>query len=256
MIPMYRRPIWERANMTDHPVAAFACQDLRAGWGATEILDGITFQLAAGDTIAILGRNGVGKTTLLSTIMGRARYRSGDISFMGKSLIGSAIMKRSRLGIALVPQEREIFKSLTVLENLQIARQPGGWTLAQAYDLFPRLAERHRHLGNHLSGGEQQMLAIARSLMAGPKLLMLDEPMEGLAPVIVDQIVQAVDRIRRESAITILLVEQHASIALSLSDRVLVMERGRAVYDNGPGIEPDKAQIEALLALNDSDATA
>jgi branched-chain amino acid transport system ATP-binding protein len=244
--------------MTDSSAPVFSCSELRAGWGATEVLDGITFDLAAGETMAILGRNGVGKTTLLSTIMGRARYRSGDLSFNGRTLAGSAIMKRSRLGIALVPQEREIFKSLTVLENLQIARHSGGWTLAQAYNLFPRLSERQKHLGNHLSGGEQQMLAIARSLMAGPKLLMLDEPMEGLAPVIVDQIVQAVDRIRRENAIAILLVEQHASIALSLSDRVLVMERGRAVYDNGPGpgVAPDKARIETLLALSSVDAGA
>jgi branched-chain amino acid transport system ATP-binding protein len=242
--------------MTDGSAPVFSCRELRAGWGATEVLDGITFDLAAGETMAILGRNGVGKTTLLSTIMGRARYRSGDLSFDGKTLAGSAIMKRSRLGIALVPQEREIFKSLTVLENLQIARHSGGWTLAQAYNLFPRLSERQKHLGNHLSGGEQQMLAIARSLMARPKLLMLDEPMEGLAPVIVDQIVRAVDRIRRENAIAILLVEQHASIALSLSDRVLVMERGRAVYDNGPGVAPDKARIEALLALSNVDAGA
>ncbi len=232
---------------------AFSCRDLRAGWGTTEVLDGITFDLAPGETMAILGRNGVGKTTLLSTIMGRARFRSGAMSFMQKPLPGASILKRSRMGIALVPQEREIFKSLTVLENLRIASQPGGWTVQDVYDLFPRLSERQRHLGNHLSGGEQQMLAIARSLMAGPKLLMLDEPMEGLAPVIVDLIVDAIDRIRRESKISILLVEQHGSIALALSRRVMVMERGRAIYDNGTEASPDADRIAKLIELNSLD---
>lgn len=239
--------------MTNRSATILSCRDVRSGWGATEILDGISFDLSAGETMAILGRNGVGKTTLLSTIMGRARFRSGELAFQGHSILGMSIMKRSQLGIALVPQEREIFRSLTVLENMQIAQQSGGWTLEQAYDLFPRLSERQKHLGNHLSGGEQQMLAIARSLMAGPKLLMLDEPMEGLAPVIVDQIIHAISRIQRENEIAVLLVEQHASIALSMSERVLVMERGRSIYDNGSGEKPDKAKIEGLLALGNSE---
>lgn len=239
--------------MTERGPIIYSCDGLRAGWGATEVLDGITFDLASGETMAVLGRNGVGKSTLLSTIMGRSRYRAGDIQLKGESLVGKSIMKRSRLGIALVPQEREVFKTLTVVENLQIAKQAGGWDLEQAYDLFPRLAERRKHLGSHLSGGEQQMLAIARGLMAGPKLLMLDEPMEGLAPVIVDLIVEAIHKIRRENDIAVLLVEQHASIALSLSERVMVMERGRSIYDNGAGgAPPDKERVEALLALGSS----
>ncbi len=229
--------------------AVLSCRNLRAGWGATEVLDGISFDLMPGEIIAILGRNGVGKTTLLSSIMGRARQRAGDLLFRGAPLKGLSIVRRSRMGIALVPQEREIFRSLSVLENLRIAAQTGGWSVDQVYDLFPRLAERRGHLGSHLSGGEQQMLSIARGLMTAPKLLMLDEPMEGLAPVIVDLIVAAIDRIRRETGMTILLVEQHGAIAQALSRRVMVMERGRIVYDNGRDAPADSEAIARLIEL-------
>lgn len=223
---------------------------LRAGWGQTEILDGIDLTLAAGETLAVLGRNGVGKTTLLSAIMGRARQHGGEIRFCGNDVARLSIINRSRSGMALVPQEREIFKSLTVQENLQISHRKGGWTLDQVYDLFPRLAERNRHMGSNLSGGEQQMLSIARGLMTGPKLLMLDEPMEGLAPVIIELIVAAIKRITRETGIAVLLVEQHARIALSIASRVIVLDRGRVVYESGDAQAADINVIEDLIALH------
>lgn len=226
-----------------------ACEGLRAGWAGTEVLNGIGFDIDEGETIAILGRNGVGKTTLLSAIMGRAEFRGGAIRFRGLGLEKQSIEARSRKGIGLVPQEREIFRSLTVEENLRIAERSGAAAIDQVYDLFPRLAERRRNMGAHLSGGEQQMLAIARALMGEPKLLMLDEPMEGLAPVIVEMLIAAISRIRNERKLAILLVEQHVSIALSLAQRALVLDRGRIVYDNGRTRGPDAAEIEELIAL-------
>ena len=227
-----------------------ACTDVHSGWDRTEVLSGIGFDLAAGETMAILGRNGVGKTTLLSTLMGRARLRGGTILYDGRDLAPLPIAARSHAGLALVPQEREIFRTLSVEENLRIAARKGGrWTLEGVYDLFPRLAERRRNMGGHLSGGEQQMLSIARALMTGPRLLMLDEPMEGLAPVIVDMLIAAIERIARESGIAVLLVEQHVRIALALSERCLVLDRGRIVYADGRGERPDRDRIEALIAL-------
>lgn len=228
--------------------ALLVCRDLHAGWAKTQVLDGVSFELAAGETLAVLGRNGVGKTTLLSTLMGRARQTGGRLSYEGAPLSPLSIEARSRRGLALVPQEREIFRTLTVAENLLISRRAAGWSLERTYDLFPRLAERKRNLGRHLSGGEQQMLSIARALVAGPQLLMLDEPMEGLAPVIVDLLVDAIAQVQRESGIAILLVEQHVRIALALAERAMVLDRGRVVYGNGRGTPPDRGAIEALIA--------
>lgn len=227
-----------------------ACTDVHSGWNQTEVLSGIGFDLAAGETVAILGRNGVGKTTLLSTLMGRARLRGGTILYDGRNLASLSIAARSHEGIALVPQEREIFRTLSVQENLQIAARKGGaWTLEAVYDLFPRLAERRRNMGGHLSGGEQQMLSIGRALMTAPRLLMLDEPMEGLAPVIVDMLIAAIERIAREGGLAVLLVEQHVRIALALSERCIVLDRGRIVYRDARGGTPDRDRIEALIAL-------
>jgi branched-chain amino acid transport system ATP-binding protein len=204
--------------------------DLRAGYGDTVVLEGVSLELPPGGTLAVLGRNGVGKTTLLATIMGHTTLHGGALSFAGTSIAGLPPYRRSRLGIGFVPQEREIFRSLTVEENLVVAARPGRWTLERVYDFFPSLAERRRNRGNALSGGEQQMLAIGRALMGNPSLLLLDEPLEGLAPVIVDAVLKGLDRLRREDDLAMLLVEQHARLALELAERAIVLDRGRIVY--------------------------
>jgi branched-chain amino acid transport system ATP-binding protein len=184
--------------------------------------------------LAVLGRNGVGKTTLLATIMGHTRLRGGAIRFAGREISGLPPYRRARLGIGFVPQEREIFPSLTVEENLTVAERhgqlSGQWTLAKVYDFFPPLAERRRHRGNQLSGGEQQMLAIGRALMGNPALLLMDEPLEGLAPVIVDALLAGLDRLKREDELALLLVEQHAQLALELAPEVIVLDRGLIVF--------------------------
>jgi branched-chain amino acid transport system ATP-binding protein len=157
-----------------------------AGYGETVVIEGVSLALPLGKTLAVLGRNGVGKTTLLATIMGHTDLRAGRIGFAGQDISNLPAYLRSRLGIGFVPQEREVFRSLTVAENLSVSARRGAWTEARIYDLFPPLAERRAHSGNQLSGGEQQMLAIGRALMGNPLLLLMDEPLEGLAPVIVD----------------------------------------------------------------------
>jgi branched-chain amino acid transport system ATP-binding protein len=178
----------------------------------------------------VLGRNGVGKSTLLATIMGHTTLHGGRITLDGREIMRLAPHRRARLGLGWVPQEREIFRSLTVEENLAVAEQPGRWTLARVYDLFPSLAERRRHYGNELSGGEQQMLSIGRALMGNPTVLLLDEPLEGLAPVIVDTVLKSIERLKREDELAILLVEQHARLALAETERVLILDRGKIVH--------------------------
>jgi branched-chain amino acid transport system ATP-binding protein len=214
---------------------------LRAGYGETVVLDGITLDLPAGGTLAVLGRNGVGKTTLLATIMGHTTLHGGTIGFAGESISAMPAYRRARLGIGFVPQEREIFRSLSVEENLLVAAQAragkeGGWTIERVYDFFPALAERRRNRGNALSGGEQQMLSIARALMGNPALLLMDEPLEGLAPVIVEAVLAGLERLKREDDLALLLVEQHTHIALEFAERALVLDRGRIVYA-GPSRE-------------------
>jgi branched-chain amino acid transport system ATP-binding protein len=201
-----------------------------AGYGDTVVLEAIALELPAGETLAVLGRNGVGKTTLLATIMGHTRLRGGSIRFAGREISGLPAYRRARLGIGFVPQEREIFPSLTVEENLLVAERPGPWSLARIYDFFPSLAERRRNRGNQLSGGEQQMLAISRALMGNPTLLLMDEPLEGLAPVIVDALLAGLDRLKREDDLALLLVEQHAQLALELSRNAIVLDRGAIVF--------------------------
>ncbi len=210
--------------------AGLYIENVRAGYGDTVVLDGVTIDLAPGGTLAVLGRNGVGKTTLLATIMGHTTLHGGAIAFAGAPLATLPPYRRSRLGIGFVPQEREIFRSLTVEENLSVAARPGRWTLPRVYDFFPSLAERRNNRGNALSGGEQQMLAIARALMGNPTLLLMDEPLEGLAPVIVDTVLKRLDRLKREDELALLLVEQHARIALEFAERVIVLDRGRIVH--------------------------
>src|SRR5438874_7911633 len=223
---------------------------VEAGYGETVVLEGISLDLQAGGSLAVLGRNGVGKTTLLATIMGHCGLRAGHIRFAGREVSGLPPHRRVRLGIGLVPQEREIFPSLTVEENLLVAERPGDWSLARVYDLFPSLAERRRNRGNHLSGGEQQMLAIGRALMGNPTLLLMDEPLEGLAPVIVDALLAALTRLKREDDLALLLVEQHARLALEFADDAVVLDRGAMVF-SGPAQElldaPDR--LDALMAV-------
>ena len=204
---------------------------LSAGYGDTVVLEEVSLALPPRGALALLGRNGVGKTTLLSTIMGHTTLHGGSIRLGGRDIAALAPHRRARLGIGFVPQEREIFRSLSVEENLAIAARPGRWSLARVYDFFPSLAARRRHRGNELSGGEQQMLAIGRALMGNPAVLLMDEPLEGLAPVVVDAVLAGIDRLRREDELTLILVEQHARLALGVAERAIVLERGRIVHD-------------------------
>ena len=210
--------------------AGLMLEEISAGYGETIVLEGISLTLSPGQTLAVLGRNGVGKTTLLATIMGHTRLHGGIIRFAGGEITSLPPYRRARLGIGFVPQEREIFPSLTVEENLTVAERPGQWTLARVYDFFPSLAERRRNHGHQLSGGEQQMLAIGRALMGNPTLLLMDEPLEGLAPVIVDTLLAGLDRLKREDELALLLVEQHAKLALELAQFAIVLDRGAIVF--------------------------
>ena len=210
--------------------AGLVLDEVSAGYGETVVLEGISLALSPGQTLAVLGRNGVGKTTLLATIMGHTRLRRGGIRYAGGEIAGLPPYRRARLGIGFVPQEREIFPSLTVEENLMVAERPGQWTLTRIYDFFPSLAERRHNHGNQLSGGEQQMLAIGRALMGNPTLLLMDEPLEGLAPVIVDTLLAGLDRLKREDELALLLVEQHAKLALELAQIAVVLDRGVIVF--------------------------
>jgi len=207
-----------------------ALHDVRAGYGDAVVLDDVSFALPESGSLAVLGRNGVGKSTLFLTIMGYTSLRRGTILWRGRDITQVASHRRARLGIGWVAQEREIFPSLTLEENLTVAGRPGAWTLERVYDLFPRLAERRANMGNQLSGGEQQMLAIARALMTNPALLLLDEPLEGLAPIIVEELVTVIRRMIAEGRTAMVLAEQHAEIALSLTQDVVVLERGAIVY--------------------------
>jgi branched-chain amino acid transport system ATP-binding protein len=216
--------------MTD----CLSIQGVSAGYGPTVVLDNVSLSLEQGGTLALLGRNGVGKTTFLATILGHTTLHAGRIAFMGASIERMKPFRRARLGIGFVPQEREIFPSLTVDENLTVAARIGSpWPLERVHELFPRLAERRRSMGNQLSGGEQQMLAIGRALMLNPTLLLLDEPLEGLAPVMVDRLLAALVRLRDEGGMTILLIEQHARLALEFAGRAVILDHGRIVYEGG-----------------------
>ena len=226
---------------------ALRLSGVRAGYGETVVLEDIEFSLAERGSLAVLGRNGVGKSTLLATLMGLTTFHSGSIEYLGRSIERRPVHERSRLGIGYVPQAREIFPSLSVEENLLVAARPGRWSMARVYDLFPRLAERRRHYGNQISGGEQQMLAIARALMGNPTLLLLDEPLEGLAPIIVNLLLEAIDRLMREDSLTVVLVEQHAKLTLEATQQALVLSRGRIVF-NGASAEL-LADAERLASL-------
>ena len=229
-------------------------QNVRAGYGETVVLEGVSMDLAPRGTLALLGRNGVGKSTLLGTVMGHTTLHGGTISFAGRDISRAAPYRRNRLGLGWVPQEREIFRSLTVAENLDVAQPLGGarrWTAARVYELFPRLAERRSHFGSQLSGGEQQMLSIGRALMSDPQIVLMDEPLEGLAPVVVDAVLAGIETLRRDDEVAILLVEQHARLALGVCARAMVLDRGRVVYDGDSGpllAEPDR--LSTLMGID------
>ena len=209
---------------------ALRLQGVRAGYGETVVLEDISFDLPERGALALLGRNGVGKTTLLATLMGHTQLHGGRIDYRGQSIERLPVHERSRLGIGYVPQTRDIFPSLSIEENLQVAARKGRWPMERVYELFPRLAERRSHMGNQISGGEQQMLSIGRALMGDPAILLLDEPMEGLAPIIVEMLMQALTRLIREEALTVVLVEQSAKLALQVTQDVLVLSRGRIIH--------------------------
>jgi len=224
--------------------------NLRAGYGDAIVLDGVSLSLRAGHSLALLGRNGVGKTTLVASVMGRTRRFGGTIRFDGNPLDQSPAHAYAGLGVGWVPQERAIFRSLTVKENMTAMARPGAWTLERVYGLFPRLQEREFNYGGQLSGGEQQMLAIGRALMLNPRLLLLDEPFEGLAPVIVEELSRAIRRLRDEDRMTLVLVEQHVADALELADEAIVLDRGR-VRHSGPAsaLLADRSLLESLVSL-------
>ena len=221
---------------------ALQLSGVRAGYGETQILEDVTFAVPERGSVAVLGRNGVGKTTLLATIMGHTTFHSGEVKFLDKRIEREPVYERSLAGIGYVPQDRLIFPSLSVEENLTVAARPGRWTLERVYDLFPRLAERRHHGGNQISGGEQQMLAIGRALMGNPTLLLMDEPLEGLAPIIVEMLLKALKRLISEDSLAVVLVEQHAKLALQVTRTALVMRRGKIVHEGAS---------DALLASPD-----
>src|SRR5450631_2300922 len=204
---------------------------LRAGYGEAVVLSDISLDLAEGQSLALLGRNGMGKTTLINSIVGVTRYRSGTITLAGRDITKLPPEQRALAGVGWVPQERNIFKSLTVHENLTAVALPGRWTPDKVYAMFPRLAERKTNLGNQLSGGEQQMLAVGRALVLNPKIVLLDEPLEGLAPIIVEELLAALQRITREEGLSTIIVEQNARKILAMTDRAAILERGSVVYE-------------------------
>ena len=229
--------------------------DVRAGYGSAVVLDGVSFDLPERGSLAVLGRNGVGKSTLLLTIMGYTQIGRGHIRWRGEDITRQAPHRRARAGIGWVAQEREIFATLTVEENLNVAARDGRWDLPAVYELFPRLAERRRNLGNQLSGGEQQMLAIARALMTNPALLLLDEPLEGLAPIVVEELAAAIRKMTSEGSNAFILVEQHVEIALALTQTALVIERGRIVHSAASdALLSDHATLDRLIGLRLAEA--
>jgi branched-chain amino acid transport system ATP-binding protein len=227
-----------------------ALDRVSAGYGEAIVLSDISLQLAEGRSIALLGRNGAGKTTLLNTIVGLTRWRSGTLEFGGRDITRLRPDVRAQAGIGWAPQERNIFRSLTVEENITAVMRVGPWSLPRIYAMFPRLQERRRNMGNQLSGGEQQMLAIARALALNPRLLLLDEPLEGLAPIIVDELLAALRQLVCDEGLSAILVEQSARKILPLTDDAIILERGRIAYRGTSGdLAGDAATLAKLLGV-------
>src|SRR6201991_2104565 len=227
-----------------------AIDQLRAGYGEAVVLPKMSLQLAEGQVLALLGRNGTGKTTLINSIVGVTRRFGGTITIDGLDVTSMRPDQWARAGVGWVPQERNIFRSLTVEENMTAAAQAGYWTVEKVYEMFPRLKERRNNFGNQLSGGEQQMLAIGRALTLNPKVLLLDEPTEGLAPIIVDELLKALGKITRSGGICSIIVEQHAQKILGLADRVVILERGTIVHDAAShALKADPSVLERHLGV-------
>jgi len=228
---------------------ALELDGLSAGYGETVVLENVTLKLRAGETLSIIGRNGVGKTTLLATVMGHTTLHGGRLRLRGKDISTLAPHRRALAGLGYVPQEREIFPSLSLRENLEVAARPGSWTFDKVYELFPRLAERQSNRGNQLSGGEQQMLAIGRALIGNPSVILMDEPSEGLAPVIVEELARALKRLAAMS-LTLVVVEQNSRLALDLSPRAVVMDRGHIVFDgDSADLQNDPDKLDRLIGV-------
>jgi branched-chain amino acid transport system ATP-binding protein len=226
---------------------------LVGGWGPTVIVEGVDLLLAEGETLAIIGRNGVGKTTLLELITGRARGRAGEILLHGTNIASTPIHRRAQAGIGHVPQQREVFRSLTVEEHLLVAVRPGLWDRERVFELFPSLANRRSSLGSQLSGGEQQMLAIARALVGNPSVLLMDEPSEGLAPVVIDEMIEAMRLLTQSKTLSILLVEQRVDLAQQLADRFAVMDRGQITHRGMICELEDQRRLAELVGLTAAD---
>src|SRR5579871_5324777 len=227
-----------------------AIENLRAGYGEAVVLPDMTLRLSEGEVVALLGRNGTGKTTLINSIVGVTRRFGGRVMLGGEDITALRPDQRARAGIGWVPQERNIFRSLTVEENMTAVAQPGPWTVERIYEMFPRLKERRSNFGNQLSGGEQQMLAVGRALTLNPKVLLLDEPTEGLAPIIVEELLRALGTITRSGGICSIIVEQNAQKILGLADRVVILERGAIVHDaESRALKADPAALERFLGV-------
>jgi branched-chain amino acid transport system ATP-binding protein len=227
-----------------------AIEGLSAGYGEAVVLSSISLAVQEGRSLALLGRNGMGKTTLVNSIVGVTRYLGGAINLDGKNIARMRPDQRAHAGVGWVPQERNIFKSLTVHENLTAIARPGRWTPERIYELFPRLRERQRNLGYQLSGGEQQMLAVGRALILNPRILLLDEPLEGLAPILVEELLVALQRVIREEKTSAIVVEQNAQKILGVTDRAIILERGTVVYEGeSAALKSDRATLEQYLGV-------
>jgi len=232
-------------------------EGLGAGYGAGLVLEDVSFTLRRGGSLAVLGRNGVGKSSLMLALTGHLPALTGRVAWHGRDITRIAPHLRARMGLGWVPQERDVFASLTVDENLVIAARPGQWSPRRVYELFPSLARRQHNQGRQLSGGEQQMLSIGRALVGNPALLLLDEPLEGLAPVIVKEIASRIPALMRQDGLAIILVEQHAAFALELTEQAIVLDRGRVVHA-GPSsaLAQEPALVDQLIGMRRMNASA